>query len=65
MDFHRDLDLLRNYTGLYSTELFTAEALSIVHKHNLSEVSLRVLSNISSQNCRQTTHLSEVNILYY
>ncbi|XP_041375693.1 arylsulfatase B-like [Gigantopelta aegis] len=37
LDFHRDVHQLDNYTGLYSTELFTAEAVSIVQKHNQSE----------------------------
>ncbi|WAR04166.1 ARSB-like protein [Mya arenaria] len=37
LDWRRNLDLLRNETNLYSTDLFTAEAVNIIRNHNTSE----------------------------
>ncbi|XP_025082392.1 arylsulfatase B-like isoform X1 [Pomacea canaliculata] len=37
LDFRRDMQVLYNYTGLYSTDLFTQEAVSIINRHNKSE----------------------------
>uniref|UniRef100_A0A0B7ANH2 Sulfatase N-terminal domain-containing protein n=1 Tax=Arion vulgaris TaxID=1028688 RepID=A0A0B7ANH2_9EUPU len=37
MDFRRDKDLLWNYTGLYSTDIFRDEAVRIINEHNKSE----------------------------
>ncbi|XP_012939276.1 arylsulfatase I [Aplysia californica] len=37
VDFQRDKDLLWNYTGQYSTEIFQDEAVNIIKTHNDSE----------------------------
>lgn len=37
LDWRRNLDLIRNETNLYSTDLFTAEAVNIINKHDTSE----------------------------
>ncbi|KAK7495650.1 hypothetical protein BaRGS_00013097 [Batillaria attramentaria] len=37
LDFRRDMQVLRNYTGYYSTQLFTDEAVRIINTHNKSE----------------------------
>ncbi|KAK3607928.1 hypothetical protein CHS0354_006522 [Potamilus streckersoni] len=37
LDWRRNLDVLRNETNLYSTDLFTKEAVSIISNHNVSE----------------------------
>ncbi|GFO38158.1 arylsulfatase j-like [Plakobranchus ocellatus] len=37
LDFRKDKDLLRNYTGLYSTTLFRDEAVRIIEDHDKSE----------------------------
>ncbi|XP_052277108.1 arylsulfatase J-like isoform X3 [Dreissena polymorpha] len=37
LDWRRNLDLLRNETNLYSTDLFAQEAVNIINKHNTSE----------------------------
>lgn len=39
LDFRRNLDVVSNETGLYSTERFTAEAVSKIENHNKSQVS--------------------------
>ncbi|KAK7495658.1 hypothetical protein BaRGS_00013105 [Batillaria attramentaria] len=37
LDFRRDMQVLYNYTGYYSTQLFTDEAVRIINTHNKSE----------------------------
>jgi len=37
LDFRRDKELLRNYTGLYSTDVFRDEAVKIIDQHNATE----------------------------
>ncbi|XP_048238380.1 arylsulfatase B-like [Haliotis rufescens] len=37
LDFRRNMDLLDNYTGQYSTELFTQEAVNIINTHDQKE----------------------------
>lgn len=37
LDWRRNLTLIRNETNLYSTDLFTAEAVNIINKHNKSQ----------------------------
>ncbi|XP_053408550.1 arylsulfatase B-like isoform X4 [Mercenaria mercenaria] len=37
VDWRRNLDLIRNETNLYSTDLFTVEAVNIINKHDTSQ----------------------------
>ncbi|KAL4228922.1 hypothetical protein ACF0H5_011963 [Mactra antiquata] len=37
IDWRRNLNLVRNETNMYSTDLFTLEAVDIINKHNTSE----------------------------
>ncbi|XP_060557801.1 arylsulfatase B-like isoform X1 [Ruditapes philippinarum] len=37
LDWRRNLDLIRNETEMYSTDLFTAEAVNIIKKHDTKE----------------------------
>ncbi|KAH9492409.1 hypothetical protein Btru_051041 [Bulinus truncatus] len=37
LDFHRNKDILWNYTGKYSTDVFKEEAIRIINEHNKSQ----------------------------
>ncbi|KAL4229106.1 hypothetical protein ACF0H5_012145 [Mactra antiquata] len=37
IDWRRNLDLIRNETNMYSTDLFTQEAVNVINNHNTSE----------------------------
>ena len=38
LDWRRNGEVIHNETELYSTELFTEEAIQLINKHNMSQV---------------------------
>ena len=59
LDFRRDMTVLYNMTGNYSTQLFTDEALSIIRRHDTTEVLVSTLSGVSgaAKGMRVYTHV--------